>query len=169
LIHDKQECIGNITWTVSGTVKSIARYTGFSRNGFYPSDLEFNYDAMGNRISKTEMTRNQSTGALNSSDLWNSTFYLRDAKGTIMSIYLLSITGLTASIAQKERDIYGSKLIGIDNTPRELIGVSKTVIGVANANAVDENSVTPIAYTATVSRVMKVSMYAASTSRTKWS
>ncbi|MCX6180307.1 MAG: hypothetical protein NT150_00070, partial [Bacteroidetes bacterium] len=59
LIADKSEQIADIKWTVYGKVKSVTR-----SNGSTKSDLEFAYDAMGNRISKTVKPR---TGEINRS------------------------------------------------------------------------------------------------------
>lgn len=47
LIKDTKEQIESITWTVSGKIEKINRIS----NSSYP-DLEFKYDAQGNRISK---------------------------------------------------------------------------------------------------------------------
>jgi hypothetical protein len=68
LISDSGEEIEAIAWTVTGKVKSVTRNSASSR-----SDLVFDYDAMGNRISKTEKMRNGSgyTGET------KTTYYMR--------------------------------------------------------------------------------------------
>lgn len=77
LVKDKSEEIAKIEWTVSGKIKSITR-TAYSAK----PDLEFIYDAAGNRIAKIVKP------AGNNSDAnWRYTIYVRDAQGNVLSTY----------------------------------------------------------------------------------
>ena len=72
LLSDKQEEIDHIEWTVSGKVRKVVR-TGLSDK----PDLEFEYDACGQRIVKKVIKKNGDV---------SSTYYLRDAIGNVMSV-----------------------------------------------------------------------------------
>jgi RHS repeat-associated protein len=128
LQRDNQEGIASIEWTVYGKIKSITRAFGFTKvvNGqtIYPSDLEFSYDAAGNRISKIEKPRN-STGQGRVGE-WITTYYIRDAQGNILSIYkkLNDIQAQASSFMLSERTIYGSSSLGVDYTSLEMIGAT---------------------------------------------
>ncbi len=65
LISDVSEGITNISWTVYGKIKSITKSTG---------TINYTYDASGNRITKTYNN--------------NTTWYVRDASGNVMSTYV---------------------------------------------------------------------------------
>lgn len=75
LIEDKAEEIKQILWNVSGKITNIIRNSGSTK-----PDLEFSYDAAGNRIMKTVWPK---TG----NQLPVRTFYVRDAQGNIMATY----------------------------------------------------------------------------------
>ena len=103
LIKDDAEKIDKITWTVTNKVKKV----------IYKGDLQgkkirFEYDAMGHRISKhvTSITGDVS-----------STYYVLDAQGNPMSTYEY-VTNASDPLAQRlvlrERNIYGSKRVGIE-------------------------------------------------------
>ena len=62
------EEIAEITWTVANKVAYIKRTAGSTE-----SDVEFKYDAMGQRIAKIEYT-NDGTNVI------NKTYYARDAQ-----------------------------------------------------------------------------------------
>ncbi|MCW3083933.1 MAG: hypothetical protein JWP12_1299, partial [Bacteroidetes bacterium] len=113
LVKDQQEEIDNITWTVYGKIKSITRASGSTK-----SDLEFNYDANGNRISKIEKPR--PGGTPSSSSDWITTYYARDAQGNIMTTYKLAPVSLATSFKVTERNIFGSARLGIEKTEIEL-------------------------------------------------
>ncbi len=123
LKRDSSEGIKHIEWTVTGKVKSITRYDGFSKivNSvtIYPSDLEFLYDATGNRIAKIKKTRDEN--GLKSSADWITTYYTRNAQGNIMSVYKLSSEAQQTSFVQAEVGIYGSSMLGIYKPETELI------------------------------------------------
>ncbi|MBI4929917.1 MAG: hypothetical protein HY841_04080, partial [Bacteroidetes bacterium] len=127
LEKDLQEGIANIEWMVTGKVKRVTRTATpvFSKtvNGipFYPSDLEFNYDALGNRVSKIEKPRNQTSGALLGSADYITTFYVRDAQGNVLSVYKQAAPSLMTSYKQIEKDIYGSSRVGMEVTQTEMV------------------------------------------------
>jgi len=95
LIADAQEEIEEIHWNVSGKVVYLKR----TENSDKP-DLQFEYDAMGNRIAKHVIHSEHTL----------STFYVRDAEGTIMATY--TKTNET-ELALEEQPIYGSSRLGV--------------------------------------------------------
>jgi len=119
LRQDKQERIEMIQWTVFGKIKSMTRFAGSSG-----SDLEFQYDANGNRIAKIEKPRDI-TGVKPPSD-WITTYYIRDEQGNIMAVYRYKSapSGSTPSFMLKERNLFGCSRLGIENTELELVGGS---------------------------------------------
>ena len=64
LISDASEGITDIQWNVYGKIRSITKAG---------ANIEYTYDASGNRICKTANGK--------------STYYVRDASGNVMSIY----------------------------------------------------------------------------------
>ncbi|MFW5852218.1 MAG: RHS repeat-associated core domain-containing protein, partial [Bacteroidota bacterium] len=82
-------------WNVSGKVVYLKR-TEISDK----PDLEFEYDAMGNRIAKHVIHSEHTL----------STFYVRDAEGNIMATY--TKTNET-ELALEEQPIYGSSRLGV--------------------------------------------------------
>jgi len=118
LISDLGEEIENINWTVSGKIREIERTTG-SQN----KELEFIYDASGNRIAKISKPND-------SDDIttYDYTYYVRDAQGNVMATYSRSITpsvcggdNFTTEISLEEQPIYGSSRLGNLNR-QELVG-----------------------------------------------
>ena len=104
LIQDKQEDIETIEWKVTGKVHKIIRKSGSSKD-----NLEFVYDAMGNRIMKIITD--------NGGNLIAKTYYLRDAQGNCMSIYTLADNPSETykELTLTERSIYGSSRVGTEN------------------------------------------------------
>ena len=123
LKKDSAEGIQHIEWTVYGKVKSITRYDGFNKEvnevTIYPSDLEFLYDPMGNRIAKIEKTRD--ANGLKDETEWKTTYYTRDAQGNEMACYKYCFVEEEASFKLIEHPMYGSSRVGTDNTEIELI------------------------------------------------
>ncbi|MCH2236241.1 MAG: RHS repeat protein, partial [Crocinitomicaceae bacterium] len=115
LESDWQEEIDQIDWMVTGKVKSITR-TGISTK----DNLEFTYDAMGNRIVKAVFDNS-------TDDLISKTFYIRDAQGNVMAIYEYKVeddgNGPDKNLYIRERNIYGSSRVGIENV-NEIIASS---------------------------------------------
>jgi hypothetical protein len=80
---DASEEIQNIQWNVHGKIQSITR-TGTSTK----PDLEFVYDALGQRIAKIVKKRNGS--GYDPQSTWTYTYYVRDAAGNVMATYTRS-------------------------------------------------------------------------------
>jgi RHS repeat-associated protein len=82
LVADSSEGISRIDWTVYGKINYIVKSADTIRYG---------YDAAGNRIMKQTPT--------------DTTFYVRDASGNVLSVYTKPAGG---SLAQTELHLYGS-------------------------------------------------------------
>lgn len=112
LVKDHSEKIADIDWTVYGKIKRITRIASSDK-----SDLEFNYDASGNRIHKIEITKVQSGSNYvpKASTEWKHTYYVRDAQGNTMAVYTYQPDA--ANTGQylfniKEQNIFGSSRLG---------------------------------------------------------
>jgi hypothetical protein len=91
---DDAEGITNIDWTVYGKISSISKSNGMTIN--------YTYDALGNRITKT--INNPPSG------VGGTTIYVRDASGNVMSVYEKETAG---EIKQTEIHLYGSGRLGM--------------------------------------------------------
>ena len=113
LIRDDQEGL-EIKWRVDGKVKSIHKDDG--------TVINFEYDALGNRLSKSV---DDESGR-------ETTYYMRDASGNVMAVYRMDKTlvnsGMDAAYTFRlaEHHIYGSGRIGIERP--NLIAVSDHII-----------------------------------------
>jgi RHS repeat-associated protein len=104
LVRDVQEEIASIEWTVYGKMKKITRNSGSSK-----ADLEFGYDASGNRLWKKVTPKG--SGAVTS-----TYYYLRDAQGNEMCRYVkYTNTSSQLMYVAQEHSIYGSSRVGVDN------------------------------------------------------
>lgn len=104
LVRDVQEEIASIEWTVYGKLKKITRNSGSSK-----ADLEFGYDASGNRLWKKVTPKG--SGAVTS-----TYYYLRDAQGNEMCRYVkYTNTSSQLMYVAEEHSIYGSSRVGVDN------------------------------------------------------
>jgi RHS repeat-associated protein len=101
LKHDEQEEIETIAWTVYGKIKSITRKSTSTK-----SNLEFTYDAAGNRTSKKEIPK---TGDA------TTTYYVRDASGNVMATYQKKTVNSVNDLYLQEQDLFGSSRLGIQN------------------------------------------------------
>ncbi|GEM_PF-5314832 len=115
LITDAKEEIQQITWTAAGKVKEVIR-TGAS----VKPDLEFKYDANGNRIAKVVKQKDPGTGNLRDQSEWRYTYYVRDANGQVMATYQRTWehqgTNLYHEYLQaSEQHLYGSSRLGLRN------------------------------------------------------
>lgn len=122
LVKDNQENIKSIEWTVYGKVKKVIRYDSLEI-GYVPgqgglSDLEFFYDATGNRIMKLHMPR--ANGLALPQSEWVTTYYVRDASGNVMSIY----EEKAGEVKLSELPIYGSDRLGTLNPNKPMYPVS---------------------------------------------
>jgi RHS repeat-associated protein len=120
LKSDEQEEIGTIAWTVYGKIRSVTR-SGSSTK----ADLEFQYDAMGNRFLK--ITKLRTGGSVSNQEDWKYTYYVRDAQGNVMATYERTMVKVSSTYTDmlklKEQHIYGSSRIGIKNN--DLVLTSK--------------------------------------------
>ncbi len=125
LVSDPSEqiAVNGIQWTVYGKVKSITRTATAAANK--PSDLEFKYDAMGNRIMKLVKPR-KATGVLENEDKWTYNYYQYDAGGNLLAIYEKTFTDLGAGNYQsflkvEEMNLYGSSRLGVGKRAKLLV------------------------------------------------
>ena len=117
LMHDDIEEIDSIKWTVYGKVSKVLR-----KNTSMRADLEFVYDAIGNRIVKIVKPRQIISGAttgVQPQSNWTYTYYERDAKGITLATYNRTFTGSSGHYGFQdhlklvEHDVYGSSRLGI--------------------------------------------------------
>jgi YD repeat-containing protein len=80
LVRDDAENIQEIKWNAYGKVSSISR-TGANNK----PNLEFGYDASGQRLWKTEKPR--LNGVLSTQKDWITTWYVIDASGNPIATY----------------------------------------------------------------------------------
>ena len=96
---------------VDGKIHSITRTAGSAK-----PDLEFVYDALGNRIAKKVIPEGGGV---------EITYYIRDAQGNVMSTYNIT----SARLTQHEQHIYGSSRLELRITNYELrMGKYESVI-----------------------------------------
>ncbi len=112
LIADEQEKIASIEWTVGGKIRKVVRK---QEAGVGKPDLEFAYDASGNRIMKLEKPRVD--GDLLPEHAWTYTYYVRDASGNVMRAYTKKYTeetsGYSVTYKATEAPVYGSSRLGL--------------------------------------------------------
>ena len=103
LVRDVQEEIASIEWTIYGKMKKITRNSGSSK-----ADLEFGYDASGNRLWKKVTPKGSGALVL-------TYYYLRDAQGNEMCRYVkYTNTSSQLMYVAQEHSIYGSSRVGVD-------------------------------------------------------
>ncbi len=103
LTYDAAENL-TIKWRVDGKVASISNPVG--------NQIHFGYDGLGNRVSKK---------VVSSYIGHNTTYYIRDAQGNVMSTYNHSeistggpgTSSYTNNLILKEQNIYGSSRLGL--------------------------------------------------------
>ncbi len=115
---DNAEQIAQIDWTVYGKIKRITRTSTSTK-----PDLEFRYDASGNRISKLVKPR---TGfGYVRGESWTTTYYIRDAQGNVMAVYNQHANPVDVpAFYLEEQDIYGSSRIGLKNSLMDMATAS---------------------------------------------
>lgn len=126
LKSDAKEYITEIKWNVYGKISEIIKDKTYkvdscSSTELVLQDLEFKYNASGQRIEKIVKPHKSNANGLgltNEKD-WISTFYIRDAQGNVMATYNRTyefVTGTTYTDVFKlnELDLYGSSRIGIE-------------------------------------------------------
>ena len=126
LTKDVSQEIDTIKWNVYGKIEKVVRSSASSK-----PDLEFHYDAMGNRICKIVKPR-AGSGILTQEN-WTYTYYLRDAQGNVLATYDRTFRSITSGFSEKynlkESDLYGSSRTGIRNTTFEVANVNLTTSG----------------------------------------
>jgi RHS repeat-associated protein len=103
LVRDNLENITLINWNAYGKITEIQR----NPTGSNPvTNIQYTYDALGNRVSKRVAKGTAAT----------YTWYVRDAQGNIMATYTSDGTGTNYSsytLLLSEQDIYGSSRLGV--------------------------------------------------------
>lgn len=119
LIQDESASIpfGGIEWNLSNKIDRIQRNgpNPYNPNNYDPN-MEFRYDAYGNRTVKIVKPRS-ATGVSSQLD-WTYTYYVRDAQGNPLAIYDRKFTNISAGNYQDalyldEHIIYGSDRLGV--------------------------------------------------------
>lgn len=94
LIKDVKEGISAIDWTVYGKIRSINKSDG--------TQIKYTYDVSGNRISKS----------VNGIETW----YVRDAAGNVMGVYVKGDPNVNnGNLTKLETHLYGSSRLGINS------------------------------------------------------
>lgn len=128
-IYRPYSVITDITWTVYGKVATVHKEIAEAGPGtiYQVSDINFAYDASGNRIRKTVSTKTSSAGGLSSTPTYASvetkiTYYIRDAQGNTLAVYedTQNESGEFRKLDLIEQPIYGSDRLG-QNTKKENI------------------------------------------------
>lgn len=101
LVSDAQEEIQKIDWTVYGKIKSIKRIAASTK-----ADLEFAYDARGNRVAKIVKP-----ATLNNPATWTTTYYVRDASGNTMATY--ERKNDNPDLFLEEQNLFGSSRLDV--------------------------------------------------------
>lgn len=126
LKSDASEEINVINWNVYGKIKSVERTSGSVKK-----ELNFTYDATGQRVLKIAKERDASTG-IKTQDHWAYTYYVRDAQGNVMATYNRTFTDngahtqVTDKMELSETHLYGSTRIGVKD--RSQSGVYSDVV-----------------------------------------
>jgi RHS repeat-associated protein len=126
LIFDKGEYIANIVWTVDRKVKEIIRDPAAMLSAppaigpVTKSDIEYQYNAMRQRVVKIVKPRNPTTKVLMPPINWIYTYYVYDASGNLSATYDRKTTPIGTSgtlfvdeITLSEHHIYGSNRLAI--------------------------------------------------------
>lgn len=115
LIQDLTEGIENIVWRVDGKVKKVIFTSVSGKN-----NLEFDYDAFGRRIAKHVFDQ--------SNNLVKSTYYLYDGSGNLMNLMEHTVIDENSNFTLKERNIYGSSVLGLNKHEVDLLSTTSTTI-----------------------------------------
>jgi RHS repeat-associated protein len=111
LIQDNSEEIETIEWLPTHKVSKVTRSASSTKD-----DLEFKYDANGNRTIKIVKPRNGTTPT--NQDNWTYTYYVRDAQGNVLTTYTRELRedgedDYLETFSADEHHIYGSKRLGL--------------------------------------------------------
>jgi RHS repeat-associated protein len=130
LIRDDGENIQEIKWNAYGKISSITR-TGNNNK----SNLEFGYDASGQRLWKTVKPR--LNGVQTTQNKWITTWYIRDASGNPIATYNEKYkeqagsggnTEFVDEIMLIEQAIFAANRIGVIAPKKVIAQVTKTMI-----------------------------------------
>ncbi|MEO4006967.1 RHS repeat-associated core domain-containing protein [Flavobacterium sp. CAU 1735] len=114
LVEDKTEGL-KIDWRADGKVKRIEKFKNNAQTIIY-----FEYDGLGNRISKS--VYDGSFG----DPITNSDYYSRDAQGNVLAVYkdvqISNRNGYNRNYSIKEHHIFGSSRLGLED---KLVGLYK--------------------------------------------
>jgi RHS repeat-associated protein len=108
LITDVKDSITLVKWNVYGKITEIQRMASTARP---VTNIQYTYDASGNRISKKVAKMGTS--------MVEYTWYVRDASGNVMAVYNstgaggITATGYTLNLT--EQHLYGSSRLGVLN------------------------------------------------------
>ena len=108
--------IMNVYWRVDGKVDYVT-----VANGGNTSQLNFLYDATGNRVAKV-----WDPNIANPNDEI-TTYHVRDASGNILATYDKTYNGTAFEKSLKERALFGSQRLGIDKKSITFIGTQDIV------------------------------------------
>ncbi|GAL86848.1 RHS repeat-associated core domain-containing protein [Sporocytophaga myxococcoides] len=111
LKSDVQEGIATIEWTVSGKISKVTRSSGSTK-----PDLEFKYDALGNRVAKISKPPATKTDA----STWTTLYYVRDGVGNVMSTYEQRKTTSAQEFFLKDQTLYGINRLGLLDKDKNL-------------------------------------------------
>ena len=120
MTRDLSEEIKTINWHINGKIEEVIRTSTSSK-----PDLEFHYDALGNRSMK--IVKPRSSGVLSPVQDWTFYHYVRDASGGIMAIYEETFEPCGGNCSNQsasyisnlkliEQPLYGSSLLGTLST-----------------------------------------------------
>lgn len=98
LIKDSSENITSISWTLYKKISRIIKSDG--------TNISYTYDASGNRISKAVVKTSPASA--------DTTWYVRDAQGNVMSVYASGNDSVNdGRLTQTELNLYGSSRVGV--------------------------------------------------------
>ncbi len=122
LIKDNAEQVANISWSSYGKIKKITRTNTSTR-----PDIEYYYDAHGNRVIKVTKPRNGS--GVMTQENWIYTYYVRDAAGNVMAVYdrnfdFINSGNYSDVVTLKEQHLYGADRLAINNRSEVLYSQS---------------------------------------------
>jgi RHS repeat-associated protein len=110
LTSDVSEDIQNIEWNNQGKIVKITRTNTSNKD-----DLEFLYDASGQRIAK--IVKPRVSGVLQPENEWTYTIYSRDATGNVLAVYNFEYKQVASNWQivhdLKEVHIYGRSRLGV--------------------------------------------------------
>ena len=107
-------------------MKKIERYA-FSEK----PDLAFDYDPMGQRITKTVYPKS-APGVIDVAGV-EKTYYTRDAQGNVMTVYTLKAEDGETNLYLTERNLYGSTRLGMEQVNQIVASTEPTNIDINTA------------------------------------